>query len=188
LNAPGGERVPMGGEVAMNSAPSFEVRAVGALRQAPGCPDSSSQALGPDRLERLCRDECYNPTDERKLVTRIEVVRIRPQMAPGEDVAERIEDPWLVHACPADPAGCTFRFDDPDHAKDGRDALYYVRAIEEPSKAVNAANLRCSYDGDGNCVEVKPCYGDFRTDDGDDCLAETEERAWSSPIYVDRED
>jgi hypothetical protein len=164
------------------------VRAVGALRQAPGCPDSSASALGPERLEHLCRDECYNPTNERKLVTRIEVVRIRPQATPGEDVAGLIEDPWLVHACPADPAGCTFRFEDPDHASDARDALYYVRAIEEPSKAVNAGNLRCSYDDDGNCVEVAPCYGDFRTDEDDDCLAETEERAWSSPIYVDRED
>jgi hypothetical protein len=187
LNAPGG-RVPMGGEVAMNEAPSFEVRAVGALRQAPGCPDSSATALGPERLERLCRDECYNPTDERKLITRIEVVRIRPQATPGEDVASLIEDPWLVHACPADPVGCTFRFEDPEHADAGRDALYYVRAIEEASKAVNAGNLRCSYDGDGNCVAVRPCWGDYRTDDGDDCLAETEERAWSSPIYVDRED
>jgi hypothetical protein len=188
LNGPGGARVPMGGEVKLNDAPSFEVRAVGALRQAPGCPDSSARALGPERLERLCREECYNPTDERKLITRIEVVRIRPQVTPGEDVGELIEDPWLVHACPADPAGCTFRFEDPDHATAGRDALYYVRAVEEASKAVNAANLRCAYDGDGNCVSVRPCWGDYRTDDGDDCLAETEERAWSSPIYVDRQD
>jgi hypothetical protein len=186
LNAPSGARVPMGGEVKMNGAPSFEVRAVGALRQAPGCPDSSASALGAERLKHLCRDECYNPTDERKLIARIEVVRIRPQATPGEDVAGLIEDPWLVHACPADPAGCTFRFEDPAHASDGRDALYYVRAIEEPSKAVNAGNLRCEYDGDGNCVKVKPCHGDFRTDEDDDCLAETEERAWSSPIYVDR--
>jgi len=186
LNGPGGARVPMGGEVAMNESPAFEVRAVGARKQVPGCPSYSSLALTPERLERLCRGECYNPSDERKLVTRIEVVRIRPQATPGEDVSTLIEDPWLVLACPADPNGCSVRFDDPEHETTGRDALYYVRAIEAPSNAVNGAELRCSYDGDGNCVDVKPCYGDFRTPADDDCLAMVEERAWSSPIYVDR--
>jgi hypothetical protein len=186
LNGPAGARVPMGGEVEMNANPEFEVRAVGARKQKPGCPAYSEQALTPERLERLCRGECYNPSDERKLVTRIEVVRIRPQATPGEDVSALIEDPWQVFPCPADPNGCTVRFDDPDHAADKRDALYYVRAIEEPSAAVNGAGLRCSYDGDGNCVEVKPCWGDFRTPADDDCLSQVEERAWSSPIYVDR--
>ena len=61
-----------------------------------------------------------------------------------------------------------------------------ARAIEEPSVAVNGVGLRCSYDGDGNCIDVEPCYGDFRTQANDDCLAMVEERAWSSPIFVDR--
>ncbi len=186
LNGPGGARVPMGGEVALKTAPAFEVRAVGARRQKPGCPAYSEAALTPERLENLCRGECYNPSDERKLVTRIEVVRIRPQITPGEDVSTLIEDPWQVFACPPDPNGCSVRFDDPEHASAARDALYYVRAIEEPSNAVNGAGLRCSYDGDGNCVDVSPCWGDFRTPADDDCLAAVEERAWSSPIYVDR--
>jgi hypothetical protein len=170
----------------MNRAPAFEVRAVGARKQKPGCPEYSEKALTPERLEHLCRGECFNPSDERKLVTRIEVVRIRPQATPGEDVSTLIEDPWQVFACPPDPNGCTVRFDDPEHESAARDALYYVRAIEEPSKAVNGGELRCSYDGDGNCVEVKPCWGDYRTPADDDCLAMVEERAWSSPIYVDR--
>ena len=64
----------------------------------------------------------------------------------------------------------------------GRDAVYYVRAIEAPSLAVDADPLGCSYDESGRCVEVDPCF--FRADE-DECLSETEERAWSSPIFVD---
>ena len=66
----------------------------------------------------------------------------------------------------------------------GRDTVYYVRAIQEPSLAINGAQLRCEYDEKGHCISVSPCYGDSRTDYQDDCLAETEERAWSSPIFV----
>ena len=46
------------------------------------------------------------------------------------------------------------------------------------------SNLRCTYDDEGNCVEVNICYGDNRTSRDDDCLVMSEERAWSSPIYL----
>jgi hypothetical protein len=50
---------------------------------------------------------------------------------------------------------------------------------------VNGAQLRCQFDEAGACRSVSPCYADPRTEYEDDCLAEGEERAWSSPIYVD---
>jgi hypothetical protein len=177
--------VPMGGHARMRETPRFEVRAVGAFRQQPGCPEYSANALDPERLDRLCRGECYNPSDERKLITRIEVVRVRPQAQPGEPIAPLIADPWKSFACPPSQAGCVVQFEDEDFGAAARDAVYYVRAIEEPSPTVNAGNLRCRYDEAGRCVEVQPCYGDYRTEAADDCTAPSEERAWSSPIQLD---
>jgi Protein of unknown function (DUF3604) len=186
VNAPASAgRVPMGSAVAMGEAPRFEVRAVGSFEQKPGCPEFSTGALTPERIEYLCKGECYHPSDERKVITRIEVVRIRPQQTQGEPLEPLIDDPWQTFQCPPDQNGCQASFDDPDFAGRERDAVYYARAIEEKSQAVNAANLRCTYDAEGNCVSMNPCWGDWRTPASDDCLAETEERAWSSPIYLD---
>ncbi len=178
VNAPGGP-VPMGGETRMRGTPRFEVRAVGSFEQQSGCPDYAVRALSPERLAALCRDECHHPSDRRRLIDRIEVVRIRPQQSAGEDVMALDEDPWRVLPCPRDPSGCRVDFDDPDHR---RDALYYVRALETPSPAVDADPLQCERDAAGRCVRLAPC---FERPLDDDCLSETEERAWSSPIFVD---
>jgi hypothetical protein len=183
VNGPQGT-VPMGGSARLGEPPRFRVRAVGALAQAPGCPDVSREGLSPERLERLCRGECFHPTDERRRITRIEVVRIRPQERPGEPIAEGIEDPWRSIPCPGDPAGCDVEFEDREFAAGGRETLYYVRAIQEPTLTVNAGLERCTRDEAGRCVSVDPCYGDYRTPASDDCTAPSEERAWSSPIFV----
>jgi hypothetical protein len=183
LNGPDGP-LPMGGETALGEAPRFRVRAVGALEQKPGCPGYSLEALGPERLEYLCRGECYNPGDERRLITRIEVIRILRQQRPGEPVAQRIEDPWRRFECPPDPAGCAFEVEDAQFPLEGREIAYYARAVQEPTPAINAGGVRCEYDESGRCVRTRPCYGDFRTPFDDDCLSPNEERAWSSPIYV----
>ena len=187
LNPPGaqiGQSLPMGSEVKMDRAPTFQVKAIGAFEQLPGCPDYARAALKPSRLERLCHGECYNPSERRKLITRIEVVRIRPQKIPGEPIEKLIDDPWRTFDCPLDAAGCTFTFTDEHFAEGGRDALYYARAIEQPSEAINAGNLRCTYNSEGECTSVDPCRGDYRTPPDDDCLGKVEERAWSSPIFV----
>ncbi|MEH6570154.1 MAG: DUF3604 domain-containing protein [Halioglobus sp.] len=187
LNADQGDRISMGTAVVQNHNPQFQVRAVGAFKQQPGCPTYSVKALGDERLEGLCRNECYNPSDERKVIERIEVVKITPQNHADEAVDSLIQDPWRVHQCNGDPAGCSFEFTDHEYNNEGRDALYYVRAIQQASDAVNGDNLRCERDGQGRCIKVNPCYGDEDlTDYQDDCLAPVGERAWSSPIFIDR--
>ncbi len=183
LAAAGGAH-PMGSEATVSAAPRFRVRAAGAFKQRPGCPEHSHKGLSPERLERLCRGECYHPSDERYQVKRIEVVRIRAQRDPQEAVAGLIDDPWRRFECPPDPAGCVVEFDDPELVTADREVAYYVRAVQEATPAVNAGGIRCTYDATGQCTAVNPCYGDFRTPSEDDCLAPSEERAWSSPIWV----
>jgi hypothetical protein len=185
LNPPGslGASAPMGSEVELAANPIFQVRAVGSLAQKPGCPAYAAEALGEGRLERLCRGECYHPGDARRRITRIEVVRIRPQARAGEAVSALIEDPWQTFACQPDEAGCAVTFSDPDFAGAARDAVYYVRAIEEPAPKINADQLRCERDAQGACAKVDLCGAPG--EEQDDCLAGYEPRAWSSPIYVD---
>jgi hypothetical protein len=180
-NAPGGAW-PMGSEVEIAGTPTFRVRAAGSFEQQPGCPEATSRALTPDRIAKLCQGECYFPSDRRRPITRIEVVRIRTQLGADDAVAQLIEDPWKTLRCSGDPAGCQVVFSDPGFASAGRGTSYYVRAIEAASPAIGADPLGCTRDGEGRCVELDPCFD--RPDD-DDCTAPSEQRAWSSPIFVD---
>ena len=179
-----GQRIPMGATIGTKTAPTFTVKAAGAFRQKPGCPSFAKAGLDETRLEKLCSGECDNPSDERAKITRIEVVKIRPQKMKGEDIAPLIQDRFIVHACePSADGTCTFSFTDPAYAKDGRDALYYVKAIQEAEPMINADPLKCERDASGKCVKVNLCYGDYRSGKSD-CLSPAEPRAWSSPIYL----
>jgi Protein of unknown function (DUF3604) len=176
--------VPMGSTVRRSALPRFRVRAAGSFEQQPGCPDSAVAALGADRIASLCRNECYHPGDVRRPITRIEVVRIRPQQRADEPIEGLVEDPWRVFPCPADAMGCVVEFADTEFEAAGRDSVYYVRAIEAPDLLIHGSNpLRCSFDAEGNCVSVDPCGSGAPAED--DCLSEAAPRAWSSPIYVD---
>ena len=165
----------------MSDPPVFQVRAVGSFEQNPGCPDYSTEALSPEAIERLCLGECYNPSDRRRRITRIEVVRVRPQVSPEEDIADLIDDPWRTLHCDDTLGGCAGTFVDPEFSTLGRDSVYYARVFEEPAPGVNAAGVNCEFDAEGRCIAANLC-----NDDGD-CLAEHEPRAWSSPIYVDHD-
>jgi hypothetical protein len=172
----------MGSEVAIAGAPTFRVRAAGSFEQSPGCPESTRQVLSPERIESLCMNECYFPSDRRRPITRLEVVRIRTQLGAEDEIEPLIEDPWKTLSCSGDPDGCEAVFSDPEFARDGRGTSYYVRAIEAASPTVNGDPLGCERDDEGVCLEINPCFD--RPND-DDCTSPSEQRAWSSPIFVD---
>ena len=102
---------------------------------------------------------------------------------PGSDPGAGIEDPWRRFDCAPDPAGCTLIFDDPEYAESPQDTVYYVKALEEPSLGLNGRPLETEFDAAGNPVRITPCTPDRVATGG--CPAEVQERAWSSPIFID---
>jgi hypothetical protein len=177
-----GTRRPMGSEIPTREPPRFEVRAVGAPVQRPGCPAFVREALDVQRIEELCLGECFHPAADgaREPIDRIEIVRIRPQVRPDEDVASLIDDPWLVLPCEPSDEGCRAEFADPDYDS-SRETLYYARAIQRPTLVLNGDPLRCERDDAGRCVRARLCPND------EECSAPAAERAWSSPIWLQPE-
>ena len=159
----------------MSQNPRFRVRAAGSFKQKPGCSNESIDSLSSKRLDYLCAGECNNPSNEREAIEKIEVIKITPQIYAGEAISPLIQDPWKSIPCQG-TGECMVEFEDQNFS---RDSVYYVRAIQKSTPAINGSLLfeRESF---------KLCKGSFRTDLKDDCLSMTNERAWSSPIYVDK--
>ena len=172
------EKNPMGSEIYTNDSPRFVVKASGSFKQLPGCPEYSLNSLSPSRLDQICNSECYNPSNIRKKISRIEVIKILPQKYENEPIEGLIKDVWKTFECNSEI--CSIEFFDEDYKVDNRDVVYYVRAIEEPSEAINASPITCEYDEHGHCIAASLCMPD------EDCLTEIEERAWSSPIFVNK--
>jgi hypothetical protein len=182
LNGPEGA-APMGSEVVQEQSPRFKVSALGALAQRPGCPDSALAALGADRIESLCGGQCYSPGNRRKAITRIEIVRIRPQLTPDEKIAPLVESPWRIHECPEGASECTYQFEDEEFLSGERPSLYYARVIQEAEPLISGDPFGCVYDEAGACVERNYCVGEYATAT-ENCLHIAEPRAWTSPIYL----
>ena len=181
LNAPGG-KAPMGSAVAMSAPPTFEVRAVGSFVQAPGCPKEIVASAPDGFVADACYGECYNPTDQRHAITRVEIVRIQPQISPDEALEDRITDPLATLDCPDEPEGCVVTFTD-DGFDPSRPAAYYARVYQAPTALFNGDPLRCERDADGQCATLSLCPTGYKAGD-DTCESPGEERAWSSPIFL----
>ena len=182
INHNSGVIQPMGSEVDLENNPIFRVKAIGAQIQKPGC-DLNINAKVSEVISQLCKGECFNPSDLRKIITSIEIVRIRPQSYSGEPIDPLIEDPWKTFDCEPSQEGCVVEFEDEQFLGSNREIVYYARAIQEPSQAINGNGFSCDMDENGSCSSVNLC-GDKKGEEEGDCLGEIKERAWSSPIFV----
>ena len=182
INHNSGVIQPMGSEVDLENNPMFRVKAIGAQIQKPGC-DLNTNAKVSEVISQLCKGECFNPSDLRKIITSIEIVRIRPQSYSGEPIDPLIEDPWKTFNCEPSQEGCLVEFKDEQFLGSNREIVYYARAIQEPSQAINGNGFSCDKDENGLCTAVNLC-GDEKGKEEGDCLGEIKERAWSSPIFV----
>ena len=119
-------------------------------------------------------------------IAAIEVVRIRPQRTADEPVGAPDRGRLAAFRVRAGSGGLR-------GSVRGRRVRRLARATPSttcarsrpPTPAINGANLRTEFDAEGRAVRVSPCLGGYRTPASDDCLAPVQERAWSSPIYVD---
>ena len=48
-------------------------------------------------------------------------------------------------------------FEDQNFIDANREIIYYVRAIQQPSLSIAAANLACEFDESGKCIKVNLC-------------------------------
>jgi len=175
---------PMGRERNISQKPQFEVTAIGSFKQKPGCPEYVHTAMSAEEISRLCLNECYNPSNERNKIDRIEIVKITPTTE-LDSISNNIQDPWKVFTCNDKGEGCSANFFDDEYVLNNKSSLYYARAIQEPTNMVGGDPLRCELNESGECIKIRPCYSsgpDF--DPNDDCLAPVGERAWSSPIFL----
>ena len=117
----------------MSQNPKFIVRAAGSFKQKEGCPIESIDSLSSERLEYLCAGECYNPSNVRHVIERIEIIKITPQSYAGEAISPLIDDSWQTFSCKG-KSECIIEFEDEDYS---RDSVYYVRAIQEATPAIN---------------------------------------------------
>ena len=171
----------MGSEAKANQSPVFTVKAAGSLKQKPGCPDHSTGGLTKDRLEKICNSECYNPSNERQLISRIEIIKILPQQFENESINGLVDDVWKSFPC--NSTSCKISFTDEQFSIGRRDAVYYVRAIEESTPTLSADPLSCTFDKNGYCIKAEVCRVGVNENRGE-CMAPAEHRAWSSPIFL----
>ena len=101
----------MGNELPDSQQPQFEVRAIGSFKQNRGCPEIVHTAMSAEDISRLCLNECYNPSNERHKIDRIEIIKITPT-TDLDSISQNIQDPWKVFISKDIGEGCFVNFTD----------------------------------------------------------------------------
>ena len=128
-----------------------------------------ARVSGPSGSRQLCRGECNHP-EGRAAPHHAHRRGAHPSAGcgRGEPVEELIEDPWRQFACAPDPGGLRHRVRGPRFPGGVRPRGGLLRAprCRSRRRPSTPGHLRCKYDAEGNCIEVDPCYGDYRTERG----------------------
>jgi len=169
------------------------------------------------RFEQVCSSQCYRPLDQRVPIARIEVIKILQPLTRSEAEMENLEwspenpaglihDPYQVEEFHAEQVD--WSWSDPEFSREplGRTVAYYFRVIQEPTEGYNChpialleSGRTCPIDVNAKRIERKvnpqdgpaakprssfgdPCYSD-QGEPGSFC----QERAWTSPFYIERE-
>ena len=165
-----GRVVQMGDITTSTKAPTFHLKARGALREDGTCryddhPEIRA-AMSKEDFRRICFCQCFSPQDERVPIARIEVVKIRQPLTRAEAEMENLK--WS----PENPGGlimdpyATFEFDGAQidwtwtdkgfvDEKPGRSLAYYFRVIQKPTPGYNCRPT-ARLTGGGTCKNGKP--------------------------------
>ncbi|MEM7675060.1 MAG: DUF3604 domain-containing protein, partial [Myxococcota bacterium] len=200
--------------VSVNSIPRFRVHAKGAKQASTDCagqPAPPQWEGGPTAFYAdVCRGQCFHVTsdsdNERTRILYLEVIRvlrgwlgtngqrdytqftvdpIQDDSTFGEGVAnEKIHTVDTIRLpCTGSASegaqNCWADFEDPQWStivERGGNAVYYVRAIQEETLA---------YNGSAGTAEEQECENpDAEEGRPRNCFSPTNERAWSSPIFL----
>ena len=172
--------------------------------------------LSRESFARVCKSQCYRTLDHRVPIARIEVIKILQPMTQAETEVPNLEwspqnpqglihDPYHVEQIHREQVD--WSWSDPAFADEpaGRVAAYYFRVIQEPTEGYNCNPIALLQSGQ-TCQskvghdkierEVNPQNGGQpkpRSGFKDACYTDPQkpesycqERAWTSPFYIQR--
>ena len=150
----------MGGETQMQEAPIFSVRAVGWFVAKAGLSAGRRGGARPRTARAAVQGRVLPP---RRRAPADHADRDRADRSAG-GARRRSRVPDRRSVARLRRAGPTRRaarktFSDPEFPDLERGVLYYARAYEAPEPAINAGNLRCERDSEGNCTKDEPVPG-----------------------------
>ena len=169
------------------------------------------------RFAQVCSNQCFRTLDQRVPIARIEVVKILQPLTPEEAAMENLEwspenprglirDPYHAEEFHAEQVD--WHWSDPAFEREpaGRTAAYYFRVIQAPTEGYNCNPIALLKSGktcpsqvnqdkierrvnpqDGSTPQARSSFADACYTDPNNPESFCQERAWTSPFYIERE-